>query len=285
MAHGAELVSYFRWRQFPHPQEQMHSGLLLPDRTDDVGAHEVRAAAADIARLGVLTPTARSVALIFSYEADWTIAAQPLGANFAYLDLAFAMYSALRRLGLNIDILAPGADLTGYAMIVVPTMPILDPALIDLTVPVLFGPRTGSKTELFAISENLPPGPLQKCLPICITRVESSRDEPRWREQIEATPEITERDGCYQKANVRYLSCWPDAEQLRTIFTSMADEAGLAVTSLPADLRVRRAGDLVFAFNYGPETLPLNPAHDYVLGGSTLQPTAVAAWHSPLLPG
>ncbi len=31
MAHGAELVSYFRWRQAPFGQEQLHAGLLRPD--------------------------------------------------------------------------------------------------------------------------------------------------------------------------------------------------------------------------------------------------------------
>ncbi len=30
LAHGAEVVSYFRWRQFPHAQEQMHAGMLRP---------------------------------------------------------------------------------------------------------------------------------------------------------------------------------------------------------------------------------------------------------------
>ena len=30
-AHGAEAVSYFRWRQAPFAQEQMHAGLLRPD--------------------------------------------------------------------------------------------------------------------------------------------------------------------------------------------------------------------------------------------------------------
>ncbi len=30
-AHGAEVVSYFRWRQAPFAQEQMHAGLLRPD--------------------------------------------------------------------------------------------------------------------------------------------------------------------------------------------------------------------------------------------------------------
>ena len=27
----AEVVSYFRWRQAPFAQEQMHAGLLCPD--------------------------------------------------------------------------------------------------------------------------------------------------------------------------------------------------------------------------------------------------------------
>ena len=41
IAHGAEVVSYFCWRQAPFAQEQMHSGLNLPDRQPDVGAFEV----------------------------------------------------------------------------------------------------------------------------------------------------------------------------------------------------------------------------------------------------
>ena len=286
MAHGAELVSYFRWRQAPFAQEQMHSGLLRPDRTDDVGAHEARAAAADIAAIGALAPAPKSVALVFSYEADWTIATQPQGASFTYLDLAFAMYTALRRLGLNVDIVAPDTDVSGYAMIVVPTLPILDAPLADVAVPILFGPRTGSKTGNFAIPDSLPPGPLQKKLPIRVTRVESSRDEPRWREHVEAAPGVSECDGVYRKDNIRYLSRWPDAVQLAALFTDMAREAGIATTILPADLRIRRAGNLTFAFNYGPDplhliaTLPDAASFDYRVGGASLAPASVAVWRS-----
>ena len=31
LAHGADVVSYFRWRQAVSGQEQMHAGLLRPD--------------------------------------------------------------------------------------------------------------------------------------------------------------------------------------------------------------------------------------------------------------
>ncbi len=34
-AHGAEVVSYFRWRQAPFAQEQMHAGLNLPSSHEE----------------------------------------------------------------------------------------------------------------------------------------------------------------------------------------------------------------------------------------------------------
>ena len=85
MAHGAELVSYFRWRQAPFGQEQMHAGLLRPDRIDDVGAHEARQAAADIDAIGASGAPPKSVALIFSYESDWVADIQPQGEGFGAL--------------------------------------------------------------------------------------------------------------------------------------------------------------------------------------------------------
>jgi beta-galactosidase len=39
-AHGAETVSYFRWRQAPFAQEQMHAGLLRTDSVEAQGFHE-----------------------------------------------------------------------------------------------------------------------------------------------------------------------------------------------------------------------------------------------------
>ena len=115
---------------------------------------------------------------------------------------------------------------------------------------------------------------------------ESSRDEPRWRETVDAGPGVTECDGVYRKANVRYLSRWPDAAHLAALFAEMAYDAGLVTTDLPADLRIRRAGDLIFAFNYGPDALELTApfpraaSFDYIVGGPRLAPAAVAVWRT-----
>jgi len=303
MAHGAELVSYFRWRQAPFGQEQMHSGLLRPDSKDDVAVAELRAAAADISNLGDIGAPLKQVALIFSYEADWVIDTQPQGKSFRYLELAFEMYTGLRRLGLNVDIVAPDAALDGYAMVVIPCLPIVAAALVErlaaLTCPVLIGPRSGSKTHDFAIPPNLAPGPFQALIPITVNRVESLREGvahrgdgytvTRWLEHVttDLTPELSTVDGhgiVYQSANMRYLAAWPDAALLAQIYANMAVEAELTAYRLPPDIRIRRFARHNVVFNYGPdmidlaEIISISGQHQYIIGGSELAPAAVAAY-------
>ena len=196
---------------------------------------------------------------------------QPQGASFRYLDLVFTFYSALRRAGLNVDIVHPDADLSGYGFVVAPTLPILSEPNADqlagLGVPVLFGPRTGSKTADFAIPANLPPGPLQPHLPIKVVRVESRRSAPRWIEHVESDLPC-DHGGVWRAGNLRYLSIWPDDALLSTLVAEMAAEAGVATIGLPRDIRVRRNADTLYAFNYGPEPV--------AFAGQILPPAGVA---------
>jgi beta-galactosidase len=289
LAHGAELVSYFRWRQAPFAQEQMHAGLNRPDRSEDVGGREVRQVAQDLKdnptwlSLSKPLPSSSTAALIFSYEAAWVFDAQPQGASFKYLDLVLAFYSALRRAGLNVDIVSPDVPLDGYAMVVVPSLPIVAPGTFDsVSSPVLFGPRTGSKTTDFAIPARLPP---DLPIPIKVVRVESLRaglvhegngvTVKRWIEHIESNlmPEIATGDGTgivWKHNKLRYLSAWPDEALLDTLVARMTAEAGLAISALPRDVRLRHRGDFAFAFNYGP--------HAVEFEGRTLPPAGVAVW-------
>ena len=306
LAHGAEVVSYFRWRQAPFGQEQFHAGLNLPDRTPDVAAAEVRQVAAEIAALGQLSPCARApVALIFSYEGDWVTKIQPQGRGYSALRLVFEVYSGLRGLGLDVDIVDPQADLTGYAMVVAPALPIVDAALADrlmaLSAPVLLGPRTASKTRDLHIPPGLPPEALRAALPIRVTRVESLRDDvslpvtegdgsealsaTAWREFIESplTPLARFADGggaWYRHGHLDYLATWPEAALLRRVLTALASRAGIACTPLAEGVRLRRRGGLTFAFNSAPEDreAPAPRGAAFVLGARKLAPGGVSAW-------
>jgi beta-galactosidase len=307
IAHGAEVVSYFRWRQAPFAQEQMHAGLLRPDRTDDVGAGEVRASALDIERLAMLgafrdTPHRKAdVALVFDYASTWVTTIQPQGEGQSALRTAFEWFSALRRLGLEIDIVPPTAEVAHYPLVVVPCLPMVPASLIEslrrATGRILLGCRTGSKTDHFSIPDELPPGPVQSLIPLRVTRVESLRHDlvergdgfevRGWFEHIETTlvPELSlsdHRGVLYQNERYRYLAAQVDPDMLRRIFKRMASEAGVRTRELPESLRMSVLGRLRMAFNHSTarqslrELLPTDTS--FVIGGFELDPAGVAAW-------
>jgi beta-galactosidase len=295
MAHGAELVSYFRWRQAPFAQEQMHAGLLRPDRSDDVAVNEVRQAHADIVALSKHAGApVKQVALIFDYESDWVTGIQPQGHGFSALRQAFDYYSALRQFGLNVDIVSPNADLASYALVVIPCLPIIPEGLIEKLKAhegqILIGPRSGSKTADFAIPANLAPGSLQQLIPIQVNRVESLRPgltEPAgdsaiglWLEHIQCdqAPEWTCDDGrgiCFHLGRVRYLAARMDPILLRKILGRACEDAGLPVTALAESIRMRRNGDLIFVFNYGNAQANAPGDGEIILGQVQMAPADV----------
>jgi len=108
LAHGAEVVSYFRWRQFPQAQEQFHAGLNRPDFEPDVAYFEAQQVATELETLSLPQTQLAAVALVFDYEADWLYKTQPQGKEFSYRDLTWMFYQALRSLGLDVDFIKPG---------------------------------------------------------------------------------------------------------------------------------------------------------------------------------
>ncbi len=298
MAHGAELVSYFRWRQAPFAQEQMHAGLLRPDSVAAPGLAEAAQAAEDIAALGALGAAPKSVALVFAYESEWVTAIQPQGQGLSALWAAFSCYSALRRKGLDIDIVPPGVPLDGYALVVVPCLPIASAAFIAqldaFAGEIVIGPRSASKTDEFAIPVPLPPGAL---FPATVARVESLRpglthpgegwEIARWFEHVEsgAETEFVANDGsvaCWRAGRRRYLSAWPEGALVERVLERAARDAGLVLHCLPEGMRLRSAGARTFAFNYSAVTavIPETVAGDLVLGTRDLGTAGVAVFLS-----
>jgi beta-galactosidase len=204
-AHGAEVVSYFRWRQAPFAQEQMHAGLQRPDRSLDQGGAEAAQVAGELAGLaahlgepsdragppagppgaapGAATgalPGARSrapVALVFDYDALWMSQIQPQGADYNALELAFRVYATLRGLGFDVDIVGPHAALDDYRLVVLPVQMHAPEALVrrltDGAFQVVLAPRCGSKTAALHIPPQLAPGPLGPLAGLQVLRVAS----------------------------------------------------------------------------------------------------------------
>lgn len=299
MAHGAELVSYFRWRQAPFAQEQMHAGLLRPDSEAAPGLDEAIQAASDIADLGDAGAPTKEVALIFSYDAEWITQTQPQGEGLSALWAAFSTYTALREAGLNVDIIPPSADLSGYAMAAVPCLPAVPDELVSALKafegPVIIGPRSGSKTEELSIPAGLAPGKLKAIFPATVTRSESLRpgtqhtgdgwSATRWLDHLEteADAELVAEDGtavCWKSANIRYCAAWPEGALIAEIARRAAIDAGLEPLTLPAGVRVRKTDKYVFAFNYSGETQHISLRATERLGSGALNPAGVAVFEA-----
>ncbi|TDP60481.1 beta-galactosidase [Roseateles toxinivorans] len=295
-AHGADVVSYFRWRQAPFGQEQMHAGLQTPDCRLDVGGAEAAAVAAELALVPTEPTRPAQVALVFDYASLWLLDIQPQGADYNGLRLTYEAYCALRSLGFDVDIVPPGANLNGYSLVVLPSMPLVSDALLSTlqstSAQVVLYPRTGSKTDAVSIPEGLPPGSLRQLINLRVTRVESLRpgvtdtvllkgsrhSSTRWRETLDAGPNVTTlaqySDGqaaVVRQGRTRYLAGWFSAELQRQVIEDAAIDAGMAPVRLPQGLRIRRRGDLLFAFNYNAHPITLAvPEADWLLGDSTL---------------
>jgi beta-galactosidase len=308
-AHGAELVSYFRWRQCPYAQEQMHSGLNLPNNELSPGGLEVQRAAREIAASEVLSNlTAASpaeVAVVFDYETQWMFEIQRHGQGFDYQTLAFDYYEALRELGLNVDIVSRKADFSQYKLVVVPSLAVIDASFAEQiersSAQWVFGPRSGSKTREFAIPAALAPGALQGVLPMQVLEVESLRPSLQpatslgatngmavhWREHLRVNGE-TRVDARFEDGwpaivshgRVRYVGAWLTHGLHRALLEQAAVDAGVPVQALPEGLRVRRRGNVTFAFNFGEAAVqaPAPPSATFVLGGPRLATGEVAAW-------
>jgi beta-galactosidase len=274
IAHGAEVVSYFRWRQLPFAQEQMHAGLLRPDGAPAPGMEEVAEVAREIAEIGAIAPAAAPVALVFDYAAAWAWETQPQGADFFYFDLCLDAYRALRRAGLSVDVIAPDtADLAPWRLVLAPGLATVGPALGSAFGTfggiALLGPRTGSKTGEMAIPVPLPPA-----LPGVDLRVIQAESLPsgsevrlagggrfhRWHEWLEGDADVYETTESGAPAIVRtdrlvYVGGWPDRDTFHALVCDLCRELGIETRDLPDGLRIRDTATHRFWFNYAPEPL------------------------------
>ena len=268
-AHGAETVCYFRWRQAPFAQEQMHAGLLRPDSAPAPALAEARQVADEIETLSDTDIAQAKAALIFDYDSAWGWDAQPQGADFEMFRLAFAAYCAMRRAGLSVDILPPDtSDLGAYKLVLAPGIMCLSDqlrgALQTCQGLALIGPRTDTKTAELSIPTPL--GPNIAGLDVSVALTESMppldgiplQDDGHfrhWFEHLEGTATVfaattTGHPAIMGTANLRYLAGWPDDATFDRIVTGLCDEADIPTTPLPQGLRIRDTATHRFVFNY-----------------------------------
>ncbi|ARC56420.1 Beta-galactosidase [Frondihabitans sp. 762G35] len=125
VARGADGTCFFQWRASLKGTEKFHSALLPHAGTRSKVWKEVVELGALAGRLGELRGSTidATVALVFSWESWWAgdLEAHPT-TDFSYIAQVHAAYEALWDLGVTVDVVAPGAPLDGYSLVVVPSL-------------------------------------------------------------------------------------------------------------------------------------------------------------------
>lgn len=274
IAHGAEVVSYFRWRQAPFAQEQMHAGLQRPDGEVASGLIQASQVHSELKEFTDIQQIQSKVALIFDYESCWAWEVLPQGKDFSYFGLVYDYYKALRSLGLSVDILPPNQkDLSGYKIVLMPGLMYVNDdlkiAIDSFKGVVISGPRTGSKTMNMSIPIELPPivpgvvgtvASVETLRPNANISIKDGGNFISWMETLVDCENIIEsceddRPAIIGKENRLYITGWGDQKALKRIFNKACLSQNIFTTEMPDCVRVRETLKHRFWFNYSEEEL------------------------------
>lgn len=265
IAHGAEMVCYFRWRQAPFAQEQMHAGLLRVDSMPAPAWNEISKLNSEINSLGILEQKDAHIALIFDYQSQWAWEIQPQAADFDYFREVFDTYSCLKKLGVDVDVCSSNdPNLDKYKIIFAPSLFSTNEILENCSGHLVLGPRFNSKTTEFKIPNPLPPNVMG--LDVIVERVETLRPNMsrplkgagsviRWIEGISHNATVLDetKDGApiiLQQNNKTYLAACLDLTAKNKLFKKLLKDQSINYREMPEGVRQRSTKNHKFIWNY-----------------------------------
>lgn len=134
VARGSDGVMFFQWRQSRAGAEKFHSGMVPHAGTES----SVWRYTVELGRvLQALEPVRGSlvssrVAVVFDYVNWWAVELDSHPTNeLSYPELVLDWYRVLWNEGVQVDIVAPGADLAGYDLVLAPHLYLVDAAQAD----------------------------------------------------------------------------------------------------------------------------------------------------------
>ena len=172
VAHGADVVSYFRWRSCLYGTEQFWQGILNHDAVPRRRYHEIAKTGAEFKKLSPVidgTAVKNEVAVLNDYENIWALDIQPQTEGFSFRKVLLAYTKALARLGVGADVIGPDADFKRYKLIVFPPLYVLTDEMakkisqyVQAGGTIVLNCRTGVKNEINVCRTEPLPGPLAR---------------------------------------------------------------------------------------------------------------------------
>lgn len=290
VAHGADAVCYFQWRQSRQGAEKFHSGMVSHAGEEGRTYQEVKRLGAELAALGPEVIDSRieaDVAILHEWNAWWAGAQDGrLSSEVDYPQVVHAWHRALWEAHLTADFAHPEHDLSPYKLVVVPQLYLLTDAAIDNLLSYVRAGGTlvcGFLTGVADEDDRVRPGGMDARLRELfgirtlhewwpLDAGESVECDgfrgTLWSEELEAAGDAElvvpykggELDGLpalLRKGRAWYISTLPEPPALRDLLADVAAGAGVRppLDGLPPQVEAVRRGELLFVFNHSRETV------------------------------
>ncbi|HEY3685866.1 MAG TPA: beta-galactosidase [Streptosporangiaceae bacterium] len=129
VAHGADAVLFFQWRASRGGAEKFHSAMVPHAGPDSRTFSEVRELGRELAdHAGLAGSRVRArAALVLDWPSWWALE-QPShpSTRLRQMEAALSHYTPLWRANITCDVVHPEADLTPYALVILPNLYLLD---------------------------------------------------------------------------------------------------------------------------------------------------------------
>ncbi len=134
IAHGADGVMFFQWRQSKAGAEKYHAGVVTHEGDENNRifrqSAQVGAELEQIASVVAGSRIQADVAILMDWENWWCVENQPAPSDrLHYFELIYAYYSAFHRMNIAVDVVNPSSDISKYRVVVAPLLHMLRPGV------------------------------------------------------------------------------------------------------------------------------------------------------------
>ncbi len=134
IAHGADMILYYRWRSSYFGNEQFYMGVMGYDGGENRFSREIQSLSKELPAVATKlagTYVKNDVALIYSPDSRWAMRDYKPNVGMDYRELFRRHYNALERHHIGMDILNPLDNLAGYKAVVLPLLYLADEKIVD----------------------------------------------------------------------------------------------------------------------------------------------------------
>lgn len=312
VARGADAVMFFQWRASQAGAEKFHSALVPHAGPDSQMFRDAVDLGRNLQRLQPLVGTVvqARAAVVWDYEAWWAVEldAHP-SADVTYMDRMRALHAALWRRGVTADVVGSTDDLSGYDLVVVPTLYLVSDAgadniaaaaergatvaityfsgIVDTNDHIRLGGYPGAFRELLGVRSD-------EFFPLLegeVVTLDDGTTADLWTERVElagAVPVRTFVDGpmagrpavtrhAFGAGAAWYVATRQDEAGTAALVDELIAESGVApVLDVPAGVeavrRVGEQGSFVVVLNHTAEVAALDLVGTELLTGAPVEP-------------